>query len=79
MAIDEVVEEGHNDSVRKLTEKVLCRLNYYFEIKTALEKSEEFVEVITSTASDIHRKLGGRYQVVQNNKLIRVRSYSQQI
>ena len=32
MAIDEVVEEGQNDSVRKLTEKVLCRLNYYFEI-----------------------------------------------
>ena len=37
-------------------------LSFVSSSRLASISSEEFVEEITSTASDIHRKLGGRYQ-----------------
>lgn len=59
-AIDEVFEDAKSsDSIRELMTAVIEKLVYYFNIKTDLDNSTNFVENVTSKIESLRETLGG--------------------
>jgi hypothetical protein len=63
-AIDEVLKENNQASLKQMTKLVLKKLSYYFKIKRNLEDSDQFVESIDSKAETMQSYLGGRTESV---------------